>query len=316
MENIAVLRKKRSVLTLLLALTLALSLVLVGVEVTQAADQTYVVQRGDNLTSIAARYGVTVTAISQANKIVNVNNIYAGQRLIIPGANGTPTSTPTSTPATTTTTGEQGYIVQRGDSLSAIAVRFGVSVRELASANNISLMDYIYAGQTLRIPGRTVTNTTATPTTAAPVVKSPATATPVPPTKAAAAPVSTNPASSGKWIDVNLSQQKLTAYEGSTSVFTTAVSTGVASHPTVTGTFNIYIKYTSQAMSGGSGREYYYLPGVPYVMYFYGSYAIHGTYWHHNFGHPMSHGCVNLPTPAAQFMYGWAPMGTPVKVHY
>jgi lipoprotein-anchoring transpeptidase ErfK/SrfK len=124
------------------------------------------------------------------------------------------------------------------------------------------------------------------------------------------------PASDGKWIDVNISQQRLTAFEGSKAVFSSLVSTGVSNHPTVTGTFNIYVKYQSQAMSGGTGREYYYLPGVPYVMYFYQAYAIHGTYWHNNFGHPMSHGCVNLPTPAAKFMYSWAPVGTPVKVHF
>ena len=86
------------------------------------------------------------------------------------------------------------------------------------------------------------------------------------------------------------------------------VSTGVAAHPTVVGTFKIYAKYLADDMSGGYGAEYYYLPAVPYTMYFYGGYAIHGTYWHHNFGTPMWHGCVNLPTDAAKWMYNWAPM--------
>ena len=59
----------------------------------------------------------------------------------------------------------------------------------------------------------------------------------------------------------------------------------------------------------------YYLPNVPYVMYFLAGATRHtGTYWHHNFGHPMSHGCVNLPTPAAQWMYNWASMGTTVWI--
>jgi lipoprotein-anchoring transpeptidase ErfK/SrfK len=60
----------------------------------------------------------------------------------------------------------------------------------------------------------------------------------------------------------------------------------------------------------------YNLPNVPYVMYFYGANAIHGTYWHNNFGHPMSHGCINLRTGDAAWLYSWASIGTPVVVHY
>ena len=71
-------------------------------------------------------------------------------------------------------------------------------------------------------------------------------------------------------------------------------------------------------MKGGSYAtgDYYFLPKVPYVMYFIdGGYALHGTYWHHNFGHPMSHGCVNLPTDQSKLLFDWAPMGTTVVVH-
>jgi lipoprotein-anchoring transpeptidase ErfK/SrfK len=114
------------------------------------------------------------------------------------------------------------------------------------------------------------------------------------------------------WIDVDLSKQMLYAYEGNTVVASFLVSTGVRQHPTVTGQFHIYIKYVSTTMSGDG----YYLTHVPYTMYFYKSYGIHGTYWHHNFGHPMSHGCVNMYTPDAKWMYYWAPMGTLVNVHY
>ena len=119
-----------------------------------------------------------------------------------------------------------------------------------------------------------------------------------------------------KRIDVNLSTQTLIAYQGNTRVFTTRISSGVAKHPTPTGTFAIYAKLRSQEMKGGVGREHYDLPGVPYVMYFYGGNAIHGTYWHHNFGHPMSHGCVNATIAAAAWLYNWAPYGTRVTVHY
>ena len=69
-------------------------------------------------------------------------------------------------------------------------------------------------------------------------------------------------------------------------------------------------------MSGGYASEYYYLPGVPWVMYFFQGYAIHGTYWHHNFGKPMSHGCVNLTIEDAKWFYNWAEIGTTVVTHY
>jgi lipoprotein-anchoring transpeptidase ErfK/SrfK len=59
----------------------------------------------------------------------------------------------------------------------------------------------------------------------------------------------------------------------------------------------------------------YYLPGVPYTMYFYKGYGLHGTYWHSNFGTPMSHGCVNLKTEDAGWLYNWASIGTIVNIH-
>jgi L,D-transpeptidase-like protein len=129
--------------------------------------------------------------------------------------------------------------------------------------------------------------------------------------------VQPNPPTDGKWIDVNLSEQTTTAYLGSTSLKTVLVSTGVASHPTIVGQFKIYVKIQSQAMSGGNrfSHDYYYLPGVPDIMFFYDGYAIHGTYWHNNFGHPMSHGCVNLSLEDAKWFYNWAEVGTTVVVH-
>ncbi len=117
---------------------------------------------------------------------------------------------------------------------------------------------------------------------------------------------------SGRWIDVDLTNQMLYAYEGSTLVSSFLVSTGVAAHPTVTGQYYIYVKYTSTLMTGPG----YYLPDVPYTMYFYQGYGIHGTYWHNNFGTPMSHGCVNMRTSDAEWMFNWASVGTLVNVHY
>ncbi len=126
-------------------------------------------------------------------------------------------------------------------------------------------------------------------------------------------PVVKPPSNGGvRWIDVNLTKQRLYAYEGNTIVASFLVSTGVRQFPTVTGQFHIYLKFVSTLMAGDG----YYLPNVPYTMYFYKGYGIHGTYWHHNFGHPMSHGCVNMYTPDAKWMFYWAPMGTLVNIHY
>ncbi len=116
----------------------------------------------------------------------------------------------------------------------------------------------------------------------------------------------------GAWIDVDLSQQRVTAYQGNTIVNSFIASTGTWQYPTVTGSYQIYIKYDSQTMSGPG----YNLPGVPHVMYFYSGYAIHGTYWHSNFGTPMSHGCVNLSQSDAAWIYNFASVGTWVNVHY
>ncbi|MBN2084485.1 MAG: L,D-transpeptidase family protein [Anaerolineales bacterium] len=115
-----------------------------------------------------------------------------------------------------------------------------------------------------------------------------------------------------RWIDVDISSQSLTAYEGSTPIRTFIVSTGTAAHPTVLGRFRIYVKLRYTTMAGPG----YYLTNVPYTMYFYQGYSIHGTYWHHNFGTPMSHGCINMYTPDAEWMFYFASVGTLVNVHW
>jgi len=115
-----------------------------------------------------------------------------------------------------------------------------------------------------------------------------------------------------RWIEVNLSEQRVYAWEGGVLANSFIVSTGTWQTPTVTGTFKIWNKTRIQAMSGPG----YYLPDVPFVMYFYEDYGFHGTYWHNNFGTPMSHGCVNLTIPDSEWLYNWASYGTVVQVHY
>lgn len=104
----------------------------------------------------------------------------------------------------------------------------------------------------------------------------------------------------------------VTAYEGGTPVRSTLASTGLPNTPTPIGKYRIYVKYVQDDMSGPG----YYLPNVPYTMYFYRGYGIHGTYWHSNFGHPMSHGCINLPTEEAEWLFRWASVGTLVNIHW
>jgi lipoprotein-anchoring transpeptidase ErfK/SrfK len=115
-----------------------------------------------------------------------------------------------------------------------------------------------------------------------------------------------------RWIDVDLTKQLTYAFEGDTLIRTFVVSTGTQYHPTVTGQYYIYVKYRYDDM-GGPG---YYLPDVPYTMYFYKGYSFHGTYWHHNFGVPMSHGCVNMTIPDSEWLFYWASLGTMVNIHY
>jgi lipoprotein-anchoring transpeptidase ErfK/SrfK len=116
---------------------------------------------------------------------------------------------------------------------------------------------------------------------------------------------------SSRWIEVRLATQQLIAWENGRVVMNTAISSGTRTTPTVRGTFRIGRKYEKIRMRGAD----YDLPNVPYAMFFHADYAIHGTYWHTSFGRPMSHGCVNMPTDKAHWLYRWAAPGTLVVVH-
>ncbi len=117
----------------------------------------------------------------------------------------------------------------------------------------------------------------------------------------------TTPSGDEKWIEVDLGSQTLRAWEGNKKVMEFLISSGRWA-PTPTGTFFIWYKTRYQTMKGGSPAlgTYYNLPNVPNNMFFYQGYALHGAYWHNNFGHPMSHGCVNEPLADAQKIFEWA----------
>jgi lipoprotein-anchoring transpeptidase ErfK/SrfK len=183
------------------------------------------------------------------------------------------------------TTARTTHVVQAGQELALIARDYGVDMQDILALNNISDPDLLYVGQELIIPASGEYEPTQ-----------------------ADAPVA--PTNSGKSIVVSTEEQRIYAYEDGKLVHSHLASTGLPATPTIKGDYNIYVKYLADDMSGPG----YYLPQVPYTMYFYQGYGIHGTYWHNSFGRPMSHGCVNLPTPEAQWFFNWASVGTPVRV--
>ena len=124
-----------------------------------------------------------------------------------------------------------------------------------------------------------------------------------------------------KHIYVDLINQTLIAYQGNTLFMKTQISSGKW-HPTPTGDFTIWEKVRATRMTGGTGADFYDLPNVPYVMFFGGGnvpdgagFGLHGTYWHDNFGHPMSHGCVNMRIVDAEKLYGWSDVGTAITIY-
>jgi lipoprotein-anchoring transpeptidase ErfK/SrfK len=119
-------------------------------------------------------------------------------------------------------------------------------------------------------------------------------------------------------IEVNISTQWLTAYEGELPVFRAPVATGRDGFNTPVGNYAIYDKLSMQTMQGSAGGESWYVPDIPWVMYVVGGVAIHGTYWHNLFGTGTrpSHGCINARIEDAEWLYHWADVGTPVTIHY
>jgi lipoprotein-anchoring transpeptidase ErfK/SrfK len=125
-----------------------------------------------------------------------------------------------------------------------------------------------------------------------------------------------------KWIDVDLSAKTVTAYVGDTQVWgPRSMVDGKAGNETVTGTYDIYLRYERQDMTNAGyypeGHEkYYYTPDVPWVQYFHRGYGFHGAPWRSSFGYSGSHGCINMRVSDAKWLYDWASIGTKTVVHY
>jgi LysM repeat protein len=314
-----------------------------------AAEQTHTVERGDSLALIAQQYGVSLDMLMALNGISDPNTIYIGQQLLIPanpgmGEYGTPASR-------APLPGDEGYyVVRRGDTLAQIAKRYELDLDDLLRLNDLTDTGDIYVGQRLRVTARVLPlpagqepqpqvaetiyvvgegetlydiarqhNTTPQMLMTANGLPNvnfvwPGQRLRIPGEE----PVAQNlliaagaPADGKRWIEVNLSKQTLTAWQGDVAVMHTSISSGRDIFPTVTGRYTIQRKYEKQRMTGVD----YDLPNVPWVMYFYSGYAIHGAYWHNKFGTPTSHGCVNMRIDEAEMIYHWADIGTEVYVH-
>jgi lipoprotein-anchoring transpeptidase ErfK/SrfK len=284
-------------------------------------EERYIVKAGDTLRKIADRCGTTVSRLMLENpRIKNVDRIYVGQVITIPAQVDSPEpaeqrsvpvtgSVETSEPAgkpDSATAGEAGqtvimdtYRVKPGDSLAKIARQLNSSLEALLLANpEITNPNRIYVNQELLVPDPSQLQ--ALREERARLEE-----------EAQRAVVEAIGLKNERWIDVSLASQKVRAYEGSELVRTFTVSTGTYRTPTVTGQYKIWIKLKSDDMRGPG----YYLEDVPYVMYFYKGYGLHGTYWHNNFGTPMSHGCVNLSIEDARWLFEFAEVGTLVNVH-
>lgn len=320
----------------------------------QANDDVHVVTQGESLGFIARRYNVTINELVAGNGLSNADIIVPGQRLVIPGLvaeTEAATSAEAITAAKALPSGDGYHTVQRGETLSQIAQNSGLSLADVMRLNGLTNANFLWVGQQLRVTARVapvapdediepklaeriyVVQRGDTMETIAEenrtTIQALLTANGLPHenfiwagqrlrihagAKPAPASPALAPANNGgyRMIEVNLSAQTLTAWEGDSIVMHTYISSGTSATPTVTGRFRIGNKLTSQRMIGPG----YDLPGVPWVMYFYGAYAIHGAYWHSNFGTPMSHGCVNMSIGDAQALYNWADYGTEVYVHY
>ncbi len=263
----------------------------------RAEQVVHIVQPGETLYRIGLRYGVSWVEIQRINHLLDTL-IYAGQQLIIPGegqaeatseppVEATPVPTETPVPESATT-----YIVQRGDTLSSIAARFGVSLSQLIDANRIFNPSLIYAGQTLVIPG---------------VESGPA----QPPTSPGGA----------KSILIDISEQQLYAYEGEALIFSFVASTGSPGLDTRPGAYAVQNKIPNAY----GGNWNIWMPNW-LGIYWAGNLqnGIHalpilpggGRLWDGYLGTPVSYGCIILGVDESRLLYDWAEVGTSVVIQY
>ena len=251
-----------------------------GQSTPSTSTRVYVVRRGDTLSGIAARFGVSLEALARANGLTVHSFVYVGQRLRIPSTSQT--STPSSSPAT------RVYVVQRGDTLSSIAIRFGVSLQALVQANGLTNPSLIYVGQRLVIPDRRGSYVPS--------------------------------ANSGLQFVVDVSEQRCRLFRGDRLLYYWPCSTGRPGFPTRYGTFHVQSKLP--VAYGGAWNIY-----MPYWLGIYWAggteNGIHGLPWNARtgakvwagwVGRPITYGCIMLEDDAARTLYDLAYIGMPVVI--
>lgn len=244
----------------------------------------HTVEAGETLYSLAQRYATSVEAIAEANGLSDSSMILRGQQLVIPeNENTVAPYQPDSAEDSLAT-----YTVQPADTLIGIAVRFGMTVRELAELNNLSQPSLLYVGQRLQLPQ----------------VKQDVAGEAIPP--------------SAKRIEVDVSEQHMWVYEGESLVWDWPVSTGLPGYPTRYGKFQVLDKIPMA----------YSRPWELWMPHWLGIYWAGGTengihslpiidgrkLWEGYLGSRISYGCVVVSTEAGEKLFNWAEVGTTVEI--
>lgn len=311
-------------------------LVLMGMAVPVYAQGTvHVVQPGETLYSIAARYGTTVQTIAQANGLSNLNLVYVGQRLVIPSGSGS-----------TTATGRT-YTVRAGDTLWSIAARHGTTVAMLMQVNGLTNASYVYVGQRLTIPGGnpgssgsqgggsiyvvragdTLASVAARHrTTVVAIVSANGLTNPnyiypgqrlrIP---GGGQPAPSPPSEKSRRIVVDLSEQRMYVYQNGQLIWNWVVSTGRPGQETVVGHYQVLNKLPMAYAYTWSLKMPYWL-GIYWAGRLQN--GIHALpilpngqrLWEGYLGQRVSYGCVILSTENAATLYNWASVGTPVDI--
>jgi lipoprotein-anchoring transpeptidase ErfK/SrfK len=253
----------------------------------------YRVKTGDTLASVAKAYNTSLARLVEVNEISPAARLVPGAGMLVPQAEGFRLTREIPT-----------HIVKKGETLETIADQYRASVRAINRVNNLNGAEP-EVGAALLIPPRLFSERLG---------------------EAEREgwggyleiPLEDFPTLTEKWVSVDLSHQRVIAYEGTRPVASFVISSGRSETPTVTGVFRIWAKISAQTMEGGSraSGDYYNLPNVQWVSYFYRDYSFHGTYWHSNFGVPMSHGCINMTNRDAEWIYEWMGPDNPGRGWY
>ena len=266
------------------------------------SSQTYVMRLGESLGTVSLKFGVSLADLLEVNDLALDSQVWVGQPLrlplrvdgsepeemppyVAPGESAAaPAAASVALPVVTPGQSPKPpssflHIVKPGETLAKIASKYEVDPSRVYGFNALASRNMLEVGQRLQIPLDLVGD----------------------------------PGFLGKrWVEVDLSEQTLTAWDGDELFLQTDISSGLDAYPTPVGLFRIWHMNPSQTMSGPG----YSLDNVKHNMYFFSGYALHGAYWHNNFGTPMSHGCVNMPEDKAESLYHFASLGMEVWVHH